>query len=151
MILADASGDDNARIRVTPTLAIPRSELTYRASRAGGPGGQHVNKTATRIELTWDVAASPSLDDEQRARILARLARRIDSTGVLRMTDASTRSQHRNRERVTERFADVVGGAFVEKKKRRPTKVPRAVKEARLEKKKQRSQTKKLRGRVDLE
>lgn len=148
MIPADETVDDG-RIRVTPALAIPRAELTYKATRAGGPGGQHVNTSSTRIELTWDVAASPSLDDEQRARILERLGRRIDASGVLRMTDASTRSQHRNREKVTERFAEVVAGAFVEKKRRKATKVPRAVKEARLEKKKQRSQTKKLRGRVD--
>ena len=132
-------------------VTIPLSELTYRATRAGGPGGQHVNTSSTRVELTWDVGASPSLDDEQRARIIERLKRRIDSSGVLRMTDATTRSQHRNRERVTERFAEVVASAFVEKKKRKPTKVPRAVKEARLEKKKQRAQTKKLRGRVDPE
>ena len=140
---------DDGRLRVTPELAIPRSELTYRATRAGGPGGQHVNTSSTRVELTWDVTASPSLSDEQRARILERLARRIDSGGVLRMTDAGTRSQHRNRERVTERFAEVVASAFVEKKKRKPTKVPRAAKEARLETKKKRSQTKKLRGRIE--
>ena len=141
----------DGRIRITPTLTIPRAELTYRATRSGGPGGQHVNKTSTRVELTWDVAASPSLDDDQRARIRERLARRIDSSGVLRMTDASTRSQHRNRERVTERFAEVVASAFVERKKRRPTRTPRAAKEARLEAKKKRSQTKQLRGRVDPE
>jgi ribosome-associated protein len=138
------------RIHAGP-LAIPRAELTYRATRAGGPGGQHVNTSSTRVELTWDVAASPSLDEEQRMKVMTRLARRIDSSGVLRMTDATTRSQHRNRERVTERFAEVVAGAFVEQKKRKTTKVPRAVKEARLEKKKQRSQVKKLRGRVDPE
>ena len=142
---------DDGRLRVTPELAIPRSELTYRATRAGGPGGQHVNTSSTRVELTWDVGTSPSLSDEQRAQILARLARRIDSSGVLRMTDATTRSQHRNRERVTERFAEVVAGAFVEQKKRKATKVPRAVKQARLDEKKKRSQTKKLRGRVDPE
>jgi len=65
-------------LRITPTLVVPRAELMYRATRAGGPGGQHVNKSSTRIELTWDVAGSPSLDDEQRARVLDRLARRID-------------------------------------------------------------------------
>ncbi len=147
MTLADEAGDDG-RLRITPDLVIPRAELTYRATRAGGPGGQHVNTSSTRVELTWDVGASSSLTDEQRARILARLARRMDSSGVLRMTDAGTRSQHRNRERVTKRFAEVVAAAFVEKKKRKATKVPRAVKEARLDAKKKRSHTKKLRGRV---
>jgi ribosome-associated protein len=142
---------DDGALRITPALSIPRAELTYRATRAGGPGGQHVNTSSTRVELTWDVAASPSLDDEQRGRIIRRLGRRIDSSGVLRMTDATTRSQHRNRERVTERFAELVAGAFVERKKRRPTKPSRAAKQARLEEKKKRSQTKKLRGRVEPE
>ncbi|HEX6587892.1 MAG TPA: alternative ribosome rescue aminoacyl-tRNA hydrolase ArfB [Longimicrobiales bacterium] len=132
-------------------LAIPRSELTYRATRAGGPGGQHVNTSSTRVELTWDVARSASLTDEQRERLLARLARRIDSSGVLRMTDATTRSQHRNRERVTERFAGIVAGAFVEPKKRKPTKPSRAAKQARLEEKRKRGETKKLRGPVQPE
>ena len=139
---------DDGRLAITPALSIPRAELTYRATRAGGPGGQHVNTSSTRVELTWDAASSPSLSDEQRERVLTRLGRRIDSAGVLRMTDASTRSQHRNRERVTERFAEVVAGAFVERKKRKPTKVPRAAKEARLDQKKKRAQTKKLRGPV---
>lgn len=134
-------------IRAGP-LTIPRAELTYRATRAGGPGGQHVNTSSTRVELTWDVGRSQSLDEEQRERVLARLSRRIDSSGVLRMTDATTRSQHRNRERVTERFAEVVAGAFVERKKRKPTKPPRASKESRLEEKRKRGETKKLRGRV---
>ena len=140
---------DDGRLEPAPGVSIPRAELTYRATRAGGPGGQHVNTSSTRVELTWDVAGSPSLDEEQRARILTRLARRIDASGVLRMTDASTRSQHRNRERVTDRFVEVVAGAFVERKKRKPTQVPRAAKQARLEAKKKRSQTKKLRGPVD--
>ncbi len=134
-------------IRAGP-LTIPRAELTYRATRAGGPGGQHVNTSSTRVELTWDVAGSPSLAEEQRERVLARLSRRIDSSGVLRMTDATTRSQHRNRERVTERFAEVLAGAFVEPKKRKPTKPPRASKQARLDEKRKRGETKKLRGRV---
>ena len=142
---------DDGRLRITPDLTVPRSELTYRATRAGGPGGQHVNTSSTRVELTWDVATSMSLTDEQRARIVERLGRRIDASGVLRMTDAGTRSQHRNRERVTERFIEVLAGAFVEQKKRKPTKVPRAVKEARLEQKKKRSQVKKLRGRIEPE
>ena len=146
--MSDPTTQDDSRLAPAPGVSIPRAELTYRATRAGGPGGQHVNTSSTRVELTWDVAGSPSLDDAQRARIMERLARRIDSTGVLRMTDASTRSQHRNRERVTERFVEAVAGAFVERKKRKATKVPRAAKQARLEEKKKRSQTKKLRGRI---
>lgn len=139
----------DSRLRIADDLVIPRSELIYRATRAGGPGGQHVNTSSTRVELTWDVAASPSLTDEQRARLRERLARRIDGGGVLRLTDAGTRSQHRNRERVTKRFAELIAGALVEQKKRRKTKPSRASKEARLESKKRRSETKKLRNPVD--
>ena len=139
------------RLRIRDDLVIPIAELTYRAMRAGGPGGQHVNTSSTRVELTWNVAASASLTEEQRARILERLRRRIDGNGVLRLTDAGTRSQHRNRERVTARFVDLLAAAFVERKQRRPTKPPRAAKQARLEEKKRRAETKKLRGRVEPE
>lgn len=141
--------DDDGRLRIADDLTVPRAELVYRATRAGGPGGQHVNTSSTRVELTWDVAASPSLSEEQRARIRQRLGRRIDAGGVLRLTDAGTRSQHRNRERVTTRFAELVAGALREPKKRRPTKPSRASREARLESKKRRSETKQLRNPVD--
>ena len=136
-------------LRITDDVTLRRSELAYRATRSGGPGGQHVNTSSTRVELTWNVAQSPSLTEEQRARIMGRLARRIDGSGVLRVTNASTRSQHRNRERATERLAELVAGALAERKKRKPTKPSRAAREARLEAKKRRAQTKKLRGAVD--
>lgn len=141
--------DDDALLRIANGLAVPRSELVYRATRAGGPGGQHVNTSSTRVELTWDVASSAAPTDVQRARILEKLAGRIDSSGVLRLTDAGTRSQHRNRERVTARFVELVEDALRVPKKRRKTKPTRASKEARIESKKKRSQTKKLRGSVD--
>lgn len=143
--------DDPSLLRIDGTLAIPRAELTYRATRAGGPGGQHVNTSSTRVELTWDLGASPSITEEQRTRLQAKLRRRVDGSGVLRLTDAGTRSQHRNRERVTDRFAELLADALRPEKKRRRTKPTRASKEARLEQKKQRSQKKKLRGRVDPE
>jgi ribosome-associated protein len=141
--------DDASLIRIDDTLAIPRAELVYRATRAGGPGGQHVNTSSTRVELTWDVAGSAALTDEQRERIRQRLAKRIDASGVLRLTDAGTRSQHRNRERVTDRFAELLEGALRVEKKRRATKPPHASREERLRSKKMRSETKKLRGSVD--
>lgn len=143
--------DEAALIRISDELAVPRAELVYRATRAGGPGGQHVNTSSTRIELTWDVGASSAPTDEQRERIRARLAKRIDASGVLRLTDAGTRSQHRNRERVTARFAELVSGALFEQKKRRATRPTRASKEERLQAKKKRSETKKLRGAVERE
>jgi ribosome-associated protein len=140
---------DDALLSIDDTLAVPRAELSYRATRAGGPGGQHVNTSSTRVELTWDVAGSPSLTDEQRARILEKLANRIDQDGVLRLTDAGSRSQHQNRETVTARFQTLIAGALRVPKRRKRTKPPRASKEARLRAKKKRGETKKLRGPVE--
>jgi ribosome-associated protein len=134
-------------VRINDSLAIPRSELEYRATRSGGPGGQHVNTSSTRIELTWNVQVSPSLSDEQRTRILEKLATRIDGNGVLRLTASSSRSQLQNREEVTERFALIVGQALRIPKPRKKTKPSKAAKEARLKAKKQRSETKRRRGR----
>lgn len=126
---------------------VPRAELTYRATRSGGPGGQHVNTSSTRVELSWDVVATPSLTDEQRARVMERLANRIGADGVLRMTASDSRSQHQNRETVTARFAEVLGRALHVPKKRRPTRPSKAAKEARLEAKKVRSERKRQRSR----
>lgn len=141
------NGSDD--IVIDDGLRIPRSELSYRATRSGGPGGQHVNTSATRIELTWDVASSPSLDDEQRARILAKLEKRIDKEGVLHLVSSAERSQLQNREDVTERFARLIAKALHVQKARKRTRPPRAAKEKRLREKKQRSETKRKRGRVE--
>src|SRR5688500_13861216 len=89
---------EHALLRVTDELSIPLAELTYRATRSGGPGGQHVNTSSTRVELEFDVGASPSLGDEQRTRIQERLATRIDGAGILRLASSGSRSQHQNRE-----------------------------------------------------
>ena len=136
------------RIIVNEQLSIPRAELEYRATRSGGPGGQHVNTSSTKIELTWDLGASPSVTDEQRAAIAAKLQNRIDERGVLRLTSSSSRSQHQNREDVTERLAKLLADALRPRKARKKTKVPRSVKEARLKSKKKRSETKRNRRDV---
>jgi ribosome-associated protein len=133
---------DDAYLDVTATLRIPRSELTYRASRAGGPGGQHVNKTATRIELWWQPASSPSLSEEQRTRLVARLASRLDGAGWLRIVAANERSQLRNRDAATRRFRAVVAAALRVEKPRRKTKPSAAAKAARLADKRRRADTK---------
>ena len=139
-------------VRINDELSIPRVELEFRATRSGGPGGQHVNTSSTRIELTWNVAASPSLSDAQRARILEKLGTRIDGEGVLRLTASTSRSQYQNREEVTERFAQIVAQALRIPKPRKKTKPSKAAKEARLKSKKRRSETKRQRGRpTDLE
>src|SRR5688572_21871913 len=97
---------------ITSDLHIPRAELNYRATRAGGPGGQHVNTSSTRVELLWDVANTPSLNEEQRARVLAKLKNRIAEDGVLRLTSAGSRSQYQNKEDVTRRFARMLEQAL---------------------------------------
>ena len=140
--------DDDNVLAITPNLRLPLSELEYRASRSGGPGGQHVNTSSTRIEVWWDVAGSPVLSDEQRALLLERLSGRLDSSGRLRLVSSGSRSQLRNREDVTERLKSVVAAALAVRKKRKPTKPSRAAKTARLEAKRRRAATKQRRGPV---
>jgi ribosome-associated protein len=139
--------DDNV-LAITPDLRLPLSELEYRASRSGGPGGQHVNTSSTRVEVWWDVAGSPVLSDEQRALLLDRLSGRLDSSGRLRLVSSGSRSQLRNREDVTERLKSVVAAALAVRKKRKPTKPSRAAKAARLEAKRRRAATKQRRAPV---
>jgi ribosome-associated protein len=140
------ASDNN--LEITPDLRIPLSELEYRASRSSGPGGQHVNTSSTRIEVWWDVATSPTLSPEQRARLLQRLSTRLDSSGRLRLVSGASRSQLRNREDVTERLQGVIAAALAVPKKRKPTRPHRAAKEARLEAKRRRSATKRRRGQI---
>jgi ribosome-associated protein len=138
-------------VEITATLRIPLSELTYRASRSSGPGGQHVNTSSTRIEVVWDIAASAAVTEEERARLLARLATRLDSAGRLRLVSGETRSQLRNRESVTERLRTVVASALALPKRRKRTRVPASVKAARLEAKRRRSDLKRTRRRPEKE
>lgn len=138
---------DTPMLEISPALRVPVAELEYRASRSGGPGGQHVNTSSTRVELWWDVAGSPALTDEQRRHLLVRLASRLDGAGRLRLVSSATRSQLRNREEVTERFRDIVARALVVPKPRKRTKPSRAAKAARLEGKRRRSATKRDRRR----
>jgi ribosome-associated protein len=119
--------------------------LEIRATRAGGPGGQHVNKVSTRIEVVWDVATSPSLADEQRSRLLARLASRLDRRGRLRVVSDASRSQRRNLETAVERLRETVRRALHVPKPRKPTRPSKAAVERRLETKKRRATKKKER------
>ena len=139
-----ASAVDNVII-INSQLRLPPSEVQYRTTRSSGPGGQHVNKTETQVELLFDVAHSPSLSDDQRQRILSKLKNLIDQDGVLHLTAQSERSQLRNREIVTARFREVVAAALRVPKKRRPTKPSAASKAKRLDSKKRRGQIKQLR------
>jgi ribosome-associated protein len=138
-----ADGD----LPITPSLHIPFSELDYRASRSGGPGGQHVNTSSTRVEVWWDIGRSPSLSPEQRELLLQRLGPRLDSECRLRLVSSGTRSQLRNKEDVTERLRTVVAAALAVRKKRKPTQPSKAAKAARVEAKRKQA-AKKLQRRA---
>jgi ribosome-associated protein len=136
---------DDDGLRVNDAVAIPRDELTARASRSGGAGGQHVNTSSTRIEVLWNVRTSRVLTGEQRARLEEKLASRLDGEGYLRVVASDTRSQLQNRERAEARLAELVRSALVVPKKRRPTKPSRAAKQARLDAKRRISDKKRER------
>jgi len=139
---------DAAWLEAGKSLRIPRAELSYHATRSGGPGGQHVNTSSTRIELWWNLAASGAPTDTQRRLLQERLATRLDGEGWLRLVESGSRSQHRNRETVTERFVTLLTRALRPRKTRKPTRVPRAEKRRRLEGKRLRGGVKRLRGKV---
>lgn len=138
-------------LQVTRKLTIPAAELGWRFSRSSGPGGQHVNTSDSRAELTWDIAASKALSDEQRERLLDRLSGRLVG-GTLTVTASEQRSQLRNRESALEKLRGLLAAALApDGPKRRPTKPSRGAKLRRLEAKGQRSQVKKNRQRPGYE
>lgn len=138
---------DDGPIPINDRLSIPRDELEFKATRSSGPGGQHVNTSSTRIELVWSVTTSPSLWEDERARLLDKLAPRLDTEGRLRIVSQGERSQLQNKEAAVVRFAAVVSKALVVPKRRKATRPTKASKEKRLESKKQRGQLKRERQR----
>lgn len=134
-------------MRVSAAIDIPESELTERFLRADGPGGQHVNRTESAVELRFDVARSPSLPDAVRARVLARRDRRLTDDGVLVIQGRRFRDQARNRDDVRARLVDIIRAVLSPPKKRVATKPTRASKERRIAGKKMRSTVKRNRGR----
>jgi len=136
-------------LRIDDRLVIPGHELEVRASRSGGPGGQHVNTTASRVELRWDVSASRALDEVQRGLLLERLASRLTADGVLVLQASEHRSQHRNREAALGRLRTLVVEALVVPAERRPTRPSRSARRRRLDDKRARSTTKELRRRPE--
>jgi ribosome-associated protein len=138
-------------LEVTVDVSIPRSELTFRASRAGGPGGQHVNKSSTRIELTWNLETSRALTDEQRCRVRNKLGSRVDSGGEIRVVASESRSQARNREDAERRLAATLRRALAVQKARRKTRPTRGAVEERLRIKKKLSDRKRDRRVQDFD
>jgi ribosome-associated protein len=126
-------------IQVTSKLAIPLGEVELRYSRSSGPGGQHAQKTETRVEAVFDVEASTTLSNAQKAR----LARQAGP--VVRVIAQDERSQSRNRELALERLGEAIQVGLRVRRKRRPTKPTAAARERRLEEKKRRAATKGLR------
>ena len=129
-------------ILINEQVNIPAAELQFRFSTSSGPGGQHVNRSATRVTLLFDVANSPSLDETTRERLLKKLAPRLDKEGVLHIDVQESRSQYRNRETAVLRFQLILANALKQPKKRRKTKPSQAAIERRLTEKKKRGQRK---------
>ena len=139
---------DEDTVQINSELSIPLAELGFRYSRSSGPGGQHAQKSSTRVELLFDVLGSPSLSDAQRKRVLERLAGYVDTAGILHLVSQSERSQLRNREEVIARFQTLMREALKRRKRRKASRPTAESKERRLKEKKQRSQTKKRRQKV---
>lgn len=126
-------------------VTVPVAELDFTTSRSSGPGGQHVNKTETRVTLVFDLDATHAFTDDQKALIRDHLATRLTKAGLLKVTAQAHRSQAANRDLAIERFADLLEQALNPDPKRKKTRVPKRSKRRRLENKKKRSETKKLR------
>ncbi len=139
-----AGSDD---VPIDDGIVIPGDELVYRASRAGGPGGQHVNTADTRVELRWNVRDSRALGPVQKALLAERLGRRINQEGELVLHCATERSQHRNRALVAARLASLVRAALVRRRDRVPTTPGRAASDRRLTAKRVRAGRKRSRER----
>jgi ribosome-associated protein len=134
---------DGESIRVTRSVVLPLREIELRTSRSSGPGGQHAQKSETRVEAVFDVEASDALSEAQKRRVVAKAG------PVLRAVAQDERSQLRNRELATERLVAVLREALRVQRRRVPTKPTAASRERRIEEKKRRSETKRLRRSVD--
>ena len=135
-------------VRINRSLQIPDDEIELSFSTSSGPGGQHANKAATRVELAWNVARSRALGPRQRERLLENLAGRIDSSGTVRLRSERHRSQVRNREDVLARLAEIVGEGLRVRKERLPTSPSPPARERRLVEKRRRSEIKRARRTV---
>lgn len=135
-------------IEIRPGLEIPDADLSWRTSRAGGPGGQHVNTTDSRVELLFDVAGCAVLREQTKTRLRELAGRRMNAEGILQLICSSHRSQHRNKTTCEERLRELILEALrPPPPPRRPTKPSRSAKRRRLNEKRQRGDTKRGRGK----
>ena len=130
---------------MNPNITDLETEISFKTSRSGGSGGQHVNKVSTKVELDFDIAASKILTEEQKAVLLQKLASRLTTEGILQIIAQAERSQLRNKKAAIEKFHTLIAEAFFVQKKRKPTKISKAAKERRLVSKKRKAEVKKLR------
>jgi ribosome-associated protein len=142
--------DTNA-IAIGRNIEIPLSEINISFIRSSGPGGQHVNKTSTQAEITFDLANSPSIPEEDRSWLMSRLHSKLDSSGVLRITSQEFRSQLRNKNAAIEKLQTMLADALQRPKKRKKTKPSLAAKRKRVESKRKVGEKKRLRGNRDFQ
>ncbi len=135
-------------IEIANGVEIPLSELSFSFTRSGGPGGQHVNRVESKVELRWDVANSPTLSELHRARLLENLRSHLTDEGEMRLTSDETRSQHRNRQILMDRFQALVSHALRPRRVRRATQPSAGQRTKRLQHKKQHGEKKSQRRKV---
>jgi ribosome-associated protein len=138
-------------IRVTPQISIPRREIQFSFVRSSGPGGQNVNKVASKAVLRWQIGSSSSIGDDLRARLVARLGRRVNDRGELVLASQRFRDQAKNVEDCLQKFRALLAAAAATRKKRKKTRLPKSAREARLKQKRTTSEKKQYRRKPRLE
>ncbi len=133
-----------------PDLEILKQELNFKAVRSSGAGGQHVNKTASKVVVQFDIANSSALDEEEKERLLGKLTSRLTNEGVLILDSSESRSQHKNKDLVVDRLIEIITQALKKVKPRKKTKPSRASKLKRLKEKKAMGEKKANRQRPEL-